>query len=343
MKMWKSLTLVVAALLFAGATAAQPGDEEQQRELQSREVELTVRLKEAEMRMAEAARQIAEISSQRMPKIAQLERNFEMAHNKPRIGVTIDAEVAEGPVEGVRIGGVTPGSAADDAGLHAGDVITAINSESMSAENSHQANVRLLDFMRGTEEGDELEIEYLRNGNVGSVAVSPRVVEMHAFAWAPDEQQMRITKLHGLANAPQIVQGLRMDFGFPWAGSGLGNMELVELNKGLGKYFGTDTGLLVVSAPSADGIKLLDGDVIQSIDGRVPKDVRHAMRILSSYQSGETLELGIMRDKKKRKLKIEIPADHRSSLIPRAPIPATPARAVLAPRAPRAPVARTAT
>ena len=38
------------------------------------------------------------------------------------------------------------------------------------------------------------------------------------------------------------------------------------------------------------------------------------MRILSSYQSGETLELGIMRDKKKVTIDVEIPADYHGSL-----------------------------
>jgi hypothetical protein len=80
----------------------------------------------------------------------------------------------------------------------------------------------------------------------------------------------------------------------------------------------------------------MDGDVIQSIDGREPKDVRHAMRILSSYQSGETLKLGIMRDKKKRTIEIEIPAHRSSSLPPLVPPPLTPAQAIALARAPRA-------
>ncbi len=105
-----------------------------------------------------------------------------------------------------------------------------------------------------------------------------------------------------------------MEFGFPWAGSGLGDLELVELNEGLGRYFGADSGLLVVAAPKSDAFDLRDGDVIQSIDGREPKDVRHAMRILASYQAGERLELGIMRDKKKVTIDVEIPADHHGKL-----------------------------
>ena len=113
---------------------------------------------------------------------------------------------------------------------------------------------------------------------------------------------------------PETVERFKMEFGFPWAGTGLGDLELVELNAGLGRYFGTDKGLLVVTAPKSDAFELRDGDVIQTIDGREPKDVRHAMRILRSYQPGEKLKLGIMRDKKKLTIDVEIPADHHGNL-----------------------------
>ena len=107
-----------------------------------------------------------------------------------------------------------------------------------------------------------------------------------------------------------------MNFGMPWAGTGLGDIELVELNEGLGRYFGTDAGLLVVKAPASDTYELREGDVIQTIDGREPKDVRHAMRILGSYQAGEKVRLGIMRDKKQVTIDVKIPADQHGSLAP---------------------------
>jgi len=59
---------------------------------------------------------------------------------------------------------------------------------------------------------------------------------------------------------------------------------------------------------------LQDGDVIQSIGGREPKSVRHGLQILGSYQAGEKLEIQIMRDKKSKKLNIEMP-DGRSSML----------------------------
>ena len=55
------------------------------------------------------------------------------------------------------------------------------------------------------------------------------------------------------------------------------------------------------------------------------------MRILSSYKSGEKLKLGIMRDKKKRTLNIEIPAEHRGMLLDDIPRPVRPVRVPLAP------------
>jgi hypothetical protein len=106
-----------------------------------------------------------------------------------------------------------------------------------------------------------------------------------------------------------------------------GDMEMVSLTSDLGRYFGTDDGLLVVRAPSDENLKLRDGDVIQRIDGREPTSVSHAMRILASYQGGETLEIEIMRDRKREKLSVEMPDNRRSHLVPApavAPVPATP-------------------
>tara|TARA_R110000782_G_scaffold137396_1_gene229873 strand:+ start:282 stop:1343 length:1062 start_codon:yes stop_codon:yes gene_type:complete len=323
---------VAAALLLAGeATAQVKADDaekrsriEVQRELEIRESETAERLREAEERMAVAAREIAELTRNRLPQMAQIERRFEYS-NKPRIGITIDSDDTQEAVKGIEVTGVTPESAADDAGLRAGDVITAVNGEPMNAGSSMAANKKLLEFMDGVEEGDILTIDYLRNGNAGSVELSPRVTEMHVFSWAPDAGQLHIPNAPGLSFPPKAVGQWSMQYGFPFAGSAWGSLELIELNAGLGKYFGTDSGLLVVNAPKADGIDLQDGDVIQSIDGREPKDVRHAMRILSSYQSGETLKLGIMRDKKKRTIDVEVPADQRGSLWAPEPPAAEPA------------------
>jgi S1-C subfamily serine protease len=327
---------VAAALLLAGQAAAQNDDAatareeaEQMRATQVREEEVTRQLREAEARMAQAARQIAELTTDRLPQIHRLERRFAFIDgDRPRLGVTIGDD-DQGPVEGVHVRGVTPGSAASEAGLRAGDILTSVNGEALSAENSDAANSRLLDFMAGIEAGDKIDLEYLRDGKVGRVEVEPHSVEMNVFAFRGDGMPHLAP---GAPGAPGMAPDMRRELIVEWTSGGWGDMELVELNEGLGRYFGTDEGLLVVRAPESGNLKLEDGDVIQKIDGRTPSSARHALRILGSYQAGEKLTLDIMRDKKRRSLAVEMPDDRSSMLLPGMPPRIRPAAIPVAPR-----------
>ncbi len=265
---------------------------------------MEVQLREAEERLAEAAAHVAELSRRRLPEMAMIGQRL-MALDRPVLGVTIGGGERKGPVEGVEVVGVTPGSAAEEAGLRAGDVLVAINGESLSAPTAEQANRKLLDFMQGVVEGDELEVAYLRDGRRGTVNLEPRKSSLFAFHWDPSWQMPVAPRAPGAPGAPWFV--------FHGAGK-WGDMEMVSLTKELGRYFGTESGLLVVRAPGDDDLKLKDGDVIQRIDGREPQSVAHALRILASYQPGETLEIEIMRDKKREVLSIEIP-DERQGLL----------------------------
>lgn len=341
MKTLKVLIPAAAFLLLAGQAAAQSQEEAERKEAavaaeaatakaEAREAEVARKLEEAERRMAEAARTIAELTSERLPQLAEFERRFEViADGRPRLGVNIGESRDGGPVEGVKIVGVTPGSAADDAGLRSGDIITGLNGESMSADTSTEANRKVLDFMSGVEEGDVLDVEYLRDGKVGSVEVEPRPVEMSAWAFAAPKD-FRMPEIHV---SPELAEKYAQSYRFAWPGNVWADMELVELSEGLGKYFGADSGVLVVSAPESDALQLEDGDVIMSIDGREPTSVRHALRILGSYQPGESLELDIMRDKRKRTLDIEVPDGRTGALYEFAPAP----RPAAAPRPPVVP------
>ncbi len=316
----KTLLFLLVAAISAPAVAQQSAPAVQREaELEARRhvkaVEeqhrvVEVQMREAEERLAEAARKIAELSRSNIPGIVELERRLHL-DGRAVLGITIGTDDDDGPVEGVTVRGVSPGGAAADAGLRAGDIITAVNDESLTADHSEQANAKLVEFMSGVEEGDTLDVEYLRNGKQASVEMQPRESSAFAFAFGPGRQNFSMRLAPNMPN---------FDFRqFAWIsdGSGWGHMEMVSLTERLGKYFGTDKGLLVVRAPEDDSLKLEDGDVIQSIDGRDPKSVSHAMRILGSYQSGEELELQIMRDKRRQTLKIQIP-DNRSSWVPRA-------------------------
>ena len=341
MKTIRVLIPAVAALLVAGQAAAQGTEAEEARreaaqnqsQAQLEKEEARRQMREAERQLEEAARRIAELSQQNLPRGMEIEKSVVELQGRPRLGVTIGGNEGKGPVEGVNILGVSPGSAADDAGLRSGDVITAVNGEPMSAEDGAEANHLLLEVMKGVEEGDKLSVEYLRDGNVGTVEVEPRVMGSHRYGWAGDGEHFEF-KIPPAPMAPDAMREYR--FFAPLLAGSWSDMELVDLNKDLGRYFGTDTGLLVVSAPKSEALQLQAGDVIQSIDGREPASVGHAMRILGSYQAGEKLEIRIMRDKRGRTLDITMPDDRTSRLLPLPPLPARPAdvdiRVLRAPR-----------
>jgi hypothetical protein len=81
--------------------------------------------------------------------------------------------------------------------------------------------------------------------------------------------------------------------GSPWGG-----IELVKLNPDLGDYFGTREGVLVVRAPEDSSLALKGGDVILSVGERKPSSPEQAMRILRSYDAGETVTLDVLRKQK---------------------------------------------
>ena len=91
----------------------------------------------------------------------------------------------------------------------------------------------------------------------------------------------------------------------------MADMELARLTPGLGRYFGTDTGVLVVRAPPNGGLGLQDGDVILSIDGRKPIDSSHVIRIFGSYDPGEKLTLDVLRLHRRISVVTTVPAEPR--------------------------------
>jgi len=323
------MVVSLAAVLAAGGPAlAQNAAEDLAREreaLEKQRVEVEIRrvqaeaeavdaeaeMREAERRLEEAARRIAELSSRQLPRVAGA-WSTNMA-GRPVLGVSIGVPSDKGPVEGVEILAVSPGGAAVEAGLRAGDIMTAVNKESLGAATSREANEKLLDFMAGVKEGDVLDVEYLRDGKSATVQVTPQRISGPVFAFGGPEDHLRFS-MPRAPGAPGVPGAEFNRFVFVSGDGGWGDMEMVSLTKDLGRYFGTDEGLLVVRAPSDKALKLKDGDVISTIGGRKPQSVHHAIRILGSYQPGETVDIDIMRDKKRQTIKVEVPDYRRGGL-----------------------------
>ena len=309
MNRWKTICICAAVALSTSVAYAQTGgqarsDADRENRNAAREaVDIEHEMREAESRMAEAAQRIAELSTRQLPYLSSGYWRTRFS-DKPVLGITIGAPEGRNPVEGVEVIGVSPGGAAAEAGLRAGDVITAVNGEALSADSSSAANEKLLDFMSGVETGDVIDVEYLRAGTSGNVEISPQPMSPWAFGSVEPGTSFRFSVPSVVPDAPNTA-GSR--FVFMGGAQAWGDMEMVKLTEGLGRYFGTDEGLLVVRAPKDEAFRLQDGDVILNIDGRTPNSVSHAIRILGSYQEGENLEIRIMRDKRAQTLDIEMP------------------------------------
>jgi S1-C subfamily serine protease len=222
---------------------------------------------------------------------------------RPRIGVVVRTSDFGDEPAGAVIDAVTPGSPADEAGLRAGDVITHVDGRLLVDEEAGDvakavAARELVEWSRGLEDGQQVTVDYIRDGSPASVSLEAREMDTQPHL------------LHELRR-PELRDGDLRRFALPPAHwtfpSAWLDMEMVALNPELGEYFNTDRGVLVVRAPSDDSIGLEAGDVILSIDGREVHDPSHAMRILRSYESDEELTLSIVRHGRSQTLTGTVP------------------------------------
>jgi S1-C subfamily serine protease len=199
---------------------------------------------------------------------------------------------------GVEVVSVSPGGAAERAGLKAGDVLTEINGKALKSRDDESAREQLLGAMRKVKPGDSVALSYRRDNKVVKASLVAQPLQDRFFTMAVPPPGA------GIGPMPRMPNFLFM------RGEGVfGSAELVPMTAKLGQYFGTENGLLVVRAPDDSRLKLEDGDVIVDIDGRVPASPSHALRILSSYQPGEKLKLNILRTKKRMSFEVTVPED----------------------------------
>jgi membrane-associated protease RseP (regulator of RpoE activity) len=254
--------------------------------------DLDAKLAEAQARLEKAARDVAELSGQiggpLMDKFMVF--NTEGA-SRAVIGVQLDPDSGK---EGARVQEVSPGGPADEAGLRVGDVITAINGTDVKGQRAARDVMHL---MHKVAPESKVNVRVTREGKSRDFVVTARRGPAFLGLQHP-----------GVPPLPPIPPGFPefgTTFGPVMIHGQLGDMELATLTPQLGRYFGTDKGVLVVRAPK--DFKLEDGDVILAIDGREPSSGSHATRILSSYQPGEKIAMKLMRQQKTVNVETTLP------------------------------------
>lgn len=239
-----------------------------------------------------------------------------MSQDRARMGVILDNEAsAASDSLGARLQAVTPGGPADEAGLRAGDIVTHVNEQAIGSteRRGERPGRKLARLVREREEGDSLRIRYRRDGQTHQATVVLRQLgpSAYGFAWEGDSTNVWSfdadrwsVDVGELPLRPRIdIEPLRIRMPLRWL-----DMELVTLDEELGEYFGTTEGVLVVRGPKEPSLNLRSGDVILSIDGRVPNSPSHALRIMRSYEPGESLRIEIMRNKRKTTVTATAPA-----------------------------------
>ncbi len=242
---------------------------------------------------------------------------------RPRIGVLVQTERnAETDSIGARLAAVTPGGPADEAGLESDDLIVLANGVSLARRGRSGENPgeKLIGIVRKLDEGDTLHVTYRRGDDSRMATVIPRTTgfgNAFAYAWGDSLRRMEITvpRLRmrvepGAVLAPRVERLELGDAAHVFSRIVIGgwyDIELVTLNDDLGGYFGTEEGLLVIRAPRDGSLNLKSGDVILEIDGREPTSPSHAMRILRSYDEGETIRMEIMRNKRRETITATMP------------------------------------
>lgn len=287
----------------------------------------------AQKRLEEAARDYAELTAGLKGDNANVfVKSFKFpqttSSNKARLGIHIGKKVMsknengkltneESNANGVEVYGLTEGGPAEAAGIQEGDVITHLNGESL-VDGDTQPMTVLIKFMEDVKPGDTLDVSYLR-GELANVATltTDKMSDHHALVFDEDlvgNYDIDIEVLDDVLDLPsgKSLKHLLGDGQSRFKKlfinrSPLGDAELVEISPELGEYFKAEDGILVVKAPSIENTPLRDGDVITAIDGREPKSVSHAIRILRSYEVGEEVNFNILRKKRKRTVSIEIP------------------------------------
>jgi predicted metalloprotease with PDZ domain len=304
------LTCSAALLLCAAAASCQPtmaladpaASAPAPASQPDKEADLEAQLQAARRQLEAAAHQVAELSAQLSRPVIERFMSLDEDPGRAIIGVQL--------APGARVREVSPGGPADEAGIRSGDVIVAVNGTEVKGED---ASRQVVDLMRAVKPDGKVNVRVMRDGKPREFTLTarPGLGYYLARGFGPGPQVL------ARARAPLMLPGPLMD------------MELASLTPQLGRYFGTDQGVLVVRAPRDGALKLEDGDVILAIDGRKPTSGSHATRILASYQPGEKLNLRIMRSHKTLDLEATLPVREggRAMILrdgPLAPLPPEP-------------------
>jgi len=285
---------------------------------------------EAQQRMQEASNQLRQAMSE-LNRNRYYNRAYElftdeigplaiaMSGSGARMGVylTTGREATASDSIGALLDQVVDDGPAAKAGLQAGDIITMANGKPLARTSRRDTSPsnKLTGIRDELEIGDTLHVQYRRGSETRSAGIVLDELERggsFAYSYVTPDVWVSPEGVAGLRAAPRVSvrtpgSGISTVFsGSFWPMSWF-EMELVELDEDLGGYFGTSEGLLVLRASEDSEFDFRSGDVILDVDGRRPTDQSHLIRIMRSYEAGETMNIGIMRNRTHETVSVMVP------------------------------------
>jgi S1-C subfamily serine protease len=243
-----------------------------------------IRLRAEEMRLR--AEEIRERAGELRTHVHALVRG------RARLGLMLGEAREAGGRTGVYVNEVVDGGPAARAGIRASDVLLALDGETLGPDPARH----LVELMASVEPGDTVSVLLHREGRDHTVRVvtdrsGPMTIRF-------GERGVPGVVRPGFDPGPALMEALG-ERGLRMVGpAGRHQLELVEMNPGLGRYFGVTEGVLVANVGDDSSLGLQPGDVLVSIGGRPVRNAAHARSILGSYRADEDLEMEVVRERR---------------------------------------------
>jgi hypothetical protein len=164
-----------------------------------------------------------------------------------------------------------------------------------------------------------VEIEYLRNGErmIATAEARELTARTWAYAYGMDTDRIRADAERIREQVQEMRDGMRdlewrleapsapgvrffgggdAPFVIGPVGSSRYGVQLIELNEGLGSYFGVTQGVLVTQVDDDSTLGLRPGDVILRIGDREVLTPDRALRLLGTYGADEDIDFRVRRN-----------------------------------------------
>lgn len=304
------ITALALTATLSGTARAGVQQTEQQRRDQERQ-ELEKRVADLQQQIQELRKQMgrddgARVRVEALPRTGVTPRAFKMApgmtmfSNRPKFGFSM-SNVPDSA--GVKVTAVTPSSPAEKAGLRSGDIVTLFNGVKLGGLDDPASEV--MRQGENIEVGDTIAVEFKHGTERKRVQMVAEDLPMRGFSYSySDEPGATPEPDYFRMVAPEMFQLGKIPGG--WL-----DVEMVSVNKDLGEYFGATEGVLVVRAPRDSSLGIKGGDVILSIGGRKATSPSQAIRVLRSYENGESFEMTVLRKKARVNVTAKVPERDR--------------------------------